>query len=106
MTNRYLLGAGVALAVVFGGAQANAQWWPTGAPGFWYIGPEGGWTKLTNQTDTTLGPNSPALTVRSLPFLMLLRLQISTAASMPAPAAATSGGRGAWKKSTATGVTR
>src|SRR5215472_19212848 len=51
MTNRYLLGVGVALAVVFGGIEANAQWWPTGAPGFWYIGPEGGWTKLTNQTD-------------------------------------------------------
>ena len=68
MTNRCLLGAGVALAVVFGGAQANAQWWPTGAPGFWYIGPEGGWTKLTNQTDTTTrsqftGPNGTQFTI-------------------------------------------
>jgi outer membrane protein OmpA-like peptidoglycan-associated protein len=52
MTNRYVLGAGVALAVAFGGVQAHAQLFPTGAPGAWYIGPEGGWTKLTNQTDT------------------------------------------------------
>jgi OmpA-OmpF porin, OOP family len=56
MTNRRLLGAGIALAVAFGGAQAHAQLsglFPTGTPGVWYIGPEGGWTKLTNQTDTT-----------------------------------------------------
>jgi OmpA-OmpF porin, OOP family len=52
MTNRCLLGVGIVLAMAFGGAQAQAQWWPTGAPGAWYIGPEGGWTKLTNQTDT------------------------------------------------------
>ena len=37
MTNRCLLGAGVALAVAFGGVQAQAQyaqsaWWPTGTP--------------------------------------------------------------------------
>jgi OmpA-OmpF porin, OOP family len=54
MTNRRLLGAGIALAVAFGGAQAHAQLsglFPTGTPGVWYIGPEGGWTKLTNQTD-------------------------------------------------------
>ena len=51
MTNRCLLGAAVALAVAFGGVQARAQLFPTGAPGAWYIGPEGGWTKLTNQTD-------------------------------------------------------
>jgi OmpA-OmpF porin, OOP family len=56
MTNRCLLGAGVALAVVFGGAQAHAQLFPWNQPGVvgaWYIGPEGGWTQLTNQTDTT-----------------------------------------------------
>jgi len=51
MTNRCLLGAWAALALALGGAQAHAQLWPTGAPGAWYIGPEGGWTKLTNQTD-------------------------------------------------------
>src|SRR6202011_1646427 len=56
MTNRYLLGAGVALAVAFGGVQAHAQFWPPpGTPGAFYIGPEGGWTALTNQTDTTNG---------------------------------------------------
>ncbi|MBV8132212.1 MAG: OmpA family protein [Alphaproteobacteria bacterium] len=53
MTNRFLLGAGIALAVAFGGAQAHAQWWPTGAPGYWYIGPEGGWTSLTSQSAST-----------------------------------------------------
>jgi len=58
MTNRYLLGAGVALAVAFGGAEANAQLFPwnqTGVPGAWYIGPEGGWTSLNNPTDTING---------------------------------------------------
>jgi len=39
MTNRCLLGAGVALAVALGGVQAHAQLFPTGAPGAWYIGP-------------------------------------------------------------------
>jgi len=53
MTNRCLLGAGVALAVALGGAQAQAQLWPTGAPGAWYIGPEGGWTSLNNQSEST-----------------------------------------------------
>src|SRR5215469_10450487 len=65
MTNRRLLGTGIALAVALGGAQAHAQLsglFPTGAPGAWYIGPEGGWTKLTNQTDSIsptvfTGPN-------------------------------------------------
>ena len=77
MTNRYLLGAGVALAVAFGGAQAHAQfaqsaWWPTGTPWAWYIGPEGGWTKLTNQTDAVTqsqfsGPpnNTQLFTIRN-----------------------------------------
>jgi OmpA-OmpF porin, OOP family len=54
MTNRYLLGGGVALAVALGGAQAHAQWWPTGAPGAWYIGPEGGWTSLTSNNSGTV----------------------------------------------------
>jgi opacity protein-like surface antigen len=58
MTNRYLLGAGVALAVALGGAQAHAQLTlmpPPGTPGAFYIGPEGGWTSLSSQTDTTSG---------------------------------------------------
>src|SRR5215831_3412292 len=68
MTNRYLLGAGVALAVMFGGAQAHAQWWPTGAPGAWYIGPEGGWSSLTSSNNGTVsgvsftGPNGGTFT--------------------------------------------
>src|SRR5437016_14642962 len=61
MTNRCLLGAGVALAVALGGAQAHAQLgglqlFPgPGTPGAFYIGPEGGWTALTNQSDATPG---------------------------------------------------
>ena len=58
MTNRYLLGAGVALAVAFGGAQAHAQLTlmpPPGTPGAFYIGPEGGWTSLSSETDSTNG---------------------------------------------------
>src|ERR1700747_1928317 len=69
MTNRYLLGAGVALAVAFGGAQAHAQsaWWPVGTPWAWYIGPEGGWTSLNSQSETTspvhfTGPNGGTFT--------------------------------------------
>src|SRR6266478_2485404 len=72
MTNRFLLGAGVALAVAFGGVQAHAQlgglFPPPGTPGAFYIGPEGGWTKLTDQTDTVngriqTGPGGAALAI-------------------------------------------
>jgi len=73
MTNRCLLGAGVALAVAFGGVQAHAQAYnpggifPTGVPGAWYIGPEGGWTSLTSNTGsvssaTFTGPNGGGFT--------------------------------------------
>ena len=70
MINRCLLGAGVALAMAFGGIQAHAQsvWWPTGTPWAWYIGPEGGWTSLTSQSESTssvhfTGPgNTPGTT--------------------------------------------
>jgi OmpA-OmpF porin, OOP family len=58
MTNRYMLGAGVALAVAWGGVQvAQAQFLaaPRG-PGAFYFGGEGGWTDLTNDTDTFSGP--------------------------------------------------
>jgi OmpA-OmpF porin, OOP family len=73
MTNRYLLGAGVALAVAFGGAQAHAQLFPYGAPGVWYIGPEGGWTSLNNQSEsvsssTFTGPNGAIFTAPGRSF--------------------------------------
>jgi OmpA-OmpF porin, OOP family len=53
MKSRYLLSAGVALAVAFGCAEANAQFaWLTGPyPTTFYIGPEGGWTSLNNQNN-------------------------------------------------------
>jgi OmpA-OmpF porin, OOP family len=68
MRNRFLLGAGVALAVMFGGAQAHAQWWPTGSQWVWYIGPEGGWTSLNSNNSGTVsgvhftGPNGGTFT--------------------------------------------
>jgi outer membrane protein OmpA-like peptidoglycan-associated protein len=51
MKSRYLLGAGAALAMAFGCAEANAQFaWIGGPyPTLFYIGPEGGWTSLSNQ---------------------------------------------------------
>src|SRR5271168_1506658 len=54
MKSRYLLGAGAALAVAFGCAEANAQFaWLGGPyPAVFYVGPEGGWTSLGNQKDT------------------------------------------------------
>jgi OOP family OmpA-OmpF porin len=54
MKSRYLLGAGAALAVAFGCADANAQFaWLGGPyPVSYYVGPEGGWTSLANQKDT------------------------------------------------------
>jgi opacity protein-like surface antigen len=77
MINRCLLGAGVALAVALGGAQAQAQlgglFPPPGTPGAFYIGPEGGWTKLTDQTDTVngqivTGPGGAALAINRRSF--------------------------------------
>jgi OmpA-OmpF porin, OOP family len=51
MKSRYLLGAVAALAVAFGCAEANAQFgWIGGPyPTIFYVGPEGGWTSLSNQ---------------------------------------------------------
>jgi OmpA-OmpF porin, OOP family len=52
MKNRFLLGAGVALAMALGGVQAQAQWNMFGPfpPGMFYLGPEGGWTHLSSTT--------------------------------------------------------
>jgi OmpA-OmpF porin, OOP family len=74
MRNRGLLGAGVALAVAFGCAQAQAQiagqsFFGPYPPGAFYFGPEGGWTSLQSQSTTlsltnrngttkSFGPNS------------------------------------------------
>jgi outer membrane protein OmpA-like peptidoglycan-associated protein len=58
MKSRYLLGAGAALAVAFGCADANAQFAFLGGPYpvAFYVGPEGGWTSLSNQKDTVSTP--------------------------------------------------
>jgi outer membrane protein OmpA-like peptidoglycan-associated protein len=53
MKSRYLLGAGAALAVAFGCAEANAQFAFLGGPYpvAYYVGPEGGWTSLQDHND-------------------------------------------------------
>jgi OmpA-OmpF porin, OOP family len=66
MTNRCLLGAGVALAVALGGVQAHAQWgnvFGPFPPGAFYLGPEGGWTALGSQRNSFHLTNSHGVTV-------------------------------------------
>jgi OmpA-OmpF porin, OOP family len=59
MRHRYLLGAGVALAVAMSWANAQATGLGflsmPGGPGAWYFGGEGGWTMLEDQTGK-IGP--------------------------------------------------
>jgi OmpA-OmpF porin, OOP family len=58
MKTRYLLGFGAALAAALGAAEANAQLLPFfGGPPTYYIGPEGGWTSLSNQKDAVTTPS-------------------------------------------------
>jgi len=68
MKSRYLLGAGAALAMALGGAEANAQFAFMGGPYpvSYYIGPEGGWTSLSDQKDTV---TTPAFTVNNGPVV-------------------------------------
>ena len=56
MKNRFLLGAGVALAVALSWADARAQLFtmPSG-PGAWYVGGQGGWSSLSNPSGTATG---------------------------------------------------
>ena len=58
MKSRYLLGAGAALALALGSAGANAQFAFLGGPYpvAFYVGPEGGWTSLSNQKATVTTP--------------------------------------------------
>lgn len=52
MRNRFLVGAGVALAAALSWAPAQAQLFAAPAgPGAWYFGGEGGWTHLDDATD-------------------------------------------------------
>ena len=53
MNNRCLLGAGVAVALALGGAQARAQWFA--GPSAFYFGGEGGWTSLNSENDRFSG---------------------------------------------------
>jgi OmpA-OmpF porin, OOP family len=67
MSNRGLLGAGVALAVALGCAQAQAQvagqsFFGPYPPGAFYFGPEGGWTQLQSQSTTVTLTNKNGTT--------------------------------------------
>jgi OmpA-OmpF porin, OOP family len=56
MRHRYLLGAGVALAVALSWAGARAQLLaPPSGPGTWYFGGQTGWTDLENQSGKFAG---------------------------------------------------
>jgi OmpA-OmpF porin, OOP family len=69
MRNRGLLGAGIALAIAIGGAQAQAQFLGPYPPGAFYLGPEGGWTHLFSQTPgiAVQGPAGEIVTPRVHP---------------------------------------
>ena len=61
MRNRFLVGAGAALAMALSSADASAQWLPWNQPGVagsWYFGGEGGWTMLDNGTGNAGGIGS------------------------------------------------
>ncbi|MBV8119378.1 MAG: OmpA family protein [Alphaproteobacteria bacterium] len=66
MKNRFLLGAGVALAMAFGGVQAHAQFLGPYPPGAFYLGPEGGWTKLFSQSPgiAVTGPSGAVASIK------------------------------------------
>ena len=52
MMSKRVLGAGIAVAMTFGLADAQAQWFVTpSGPGVLYFGVEGGWTHLDSPTD-------------------------------------------------------
>ncbi len=84
MRNRFLLGAGVALAMAFGGVQAHAQLFGPYPPGAFYLGPEGGWTSLFSESADVGRAGSQR--DESVPSH---ERSIPTAASTPAFAAAT-----------------
>src|SRR3954452_8749868 len=67
MTNRFLLGAGVALAVTLGGAVgAEAQFLTMPSGGAFYVGGEGGWTWLNSSTLHPTGTFSNVIGGRSV----------------------------------------
>ena len=63
MRKRILLGAGVAIAMAFSWADAQAQWFvmPSG-PGALYFGIEGGWTSLTGNVSDRVGSGAAKIT--------------------------------------------
>jgi OOP family OmpA-OmpF porin len=71
MRNRGLVGAGIALAIALTGAQAQAQFFGPYPPGAFYLGPEGGWTKLFSQSPgiAVRGPAGEIVTPRINPTI-------------------------------------
>jgi len=60
MRTRYLVGAGVALAMAFSVAEAQAQWFPLpSGPGTIYFGVEGGYTNLQDASGHVVGTSIP-----------------------------------------------
>src|SRR4029453_12873838 len=56
MMGKRVLGVGIAVAMMFGLADAQAQWFVTpSGPGTLYFGVEGGWTHLDDPTHTSGG---------------------------------------------------
>src|SRR5215831_4409858 len=112
MRTRYALGAVTVLAVAFGCADANAQFaWLGGPyPISYYVGPEGGWTSLSNQKDTITTPpfrvDNAVLTTPLVPSSVVSTAARATIAGTTlAPAPASSGAHGASKKNTVTVAT-
>jgi len=65
MRNRFLLGAGVALAVALSWADARAQLLvPPSGPGTWYFGGQVGWTSLDSQSGGFATTNGTATRLR------------------------------------------
>ena len=65
MRNRFLVGAGVALAIGLGSGQASAQWFTMPSNGAWYVGGEGGWTWLNGSTFHASGTFANVVGARS-----------------------------------------
>ena len=104
MKSRYLLGAGAAFAVALGGAQANAQFAFLGGPYpvSYYIGPEGGWTSLSDQKNQVA---TPAFTVNNGPLVNNFQFNSKYDSGYNVGArAGIQWGRCASKKNTATGT--
>src|SRR5579864_5740596 len=66
MRNRFLLGAGVALAMALSWADAQAQLLvPPSGPGVWYFGGQVGWTTLESESGRLRLTTVPGTSIRA-----------------------------------------